>query len=477
MSLRWRPRSVRLRLALWYAAAVALVLLIYAVGVYMFVRNSLRDELDRTLHDDFEMVEQLLDTKTSDPAAWPTIAGHHDDGAEPVRWVEVWSPVGHLQFRSAGMEELPLPASAPAGYEYASVATAAGTRTRTLTAAHTVGSSPFLVRVTRSEERVRHELNELLVGLGLGFPIAVVCAGIGGYHLARRTLRPVERMAAQAQSITADQLRARLPIDNPVDELGHLAIVFNALLGRIEEAFDRLKRFTADASHELRTPLTAIRSVGEVGLREHRDDAAYREVIGSMLEEADRLTRLVDSLLFLSRADSGHTTVKQESVPLLELAREVAGHLLVLAEDRNQSIVVDAGAPTEAQVDPMLLREALVNIVDNAIKYSPAGAEIRIRVISKQQGGPAIEVRDAGPGIDAEHQPRIFDRFYRVDEGRSRDRGGSGLGLAIARWAVEANGGRIEVESERGRGSVFRIVLVSGGAEESPFVPREPGKA
>jgi len=178
-----------------------------------------------------------------------------------------------------------------------------------------------------------------------------------------------------------------------------------------------------------------------------------------MLEEADRLTRLVDSLLFLSRADSGHTPVKREQVQLLELAREVAAHLMVLAEDRNQSLVVDGDASTTAQVDPVLLREALVNIVDNAIKYSPPGAEIRIRVISSQQGGQAIEVVDAGPGIDAQHHARIFDRFYRLDEGRSRERGGSGLGLAIARWAIDANGGRIEVESEPGRGSLFRIVL------------------
>jgi heavy metal sensor kinase len=465
VSHRWRLSSVRLRLALWYSAAVALVLLIYAAGIYAFVRNNLRSELDRELHDDFEEVEQLLDARRSESGAWPSESGHHADDAEPVRWLEVWSPVGKLRFRSSWMEELPAPASAPSGYEYASVATRAGTPTRTLTAAHMVGSTQYLVRVTRSEEGVRHDLNELLAGLGLGLPIAMICAGLGGYHLAKRALRPVESMTDQAQSITADQLRVRLPVHNPNDELGHLAIVFNALLGRIEEAFDRLQRFTGDASHELRTPLTAIRSVGEVGLREHRDGAAYREVIGSMLEEADRLTRLVDSLLFLSRADSAHTAVKRESVQLAELAREVGGHLSVLAEERNQSIVVDAEASAEAQVDPVLLREALVNIVDNAIKYSPASTQICIRVISRDQGGPAIEVIDAGAGIDPEHHSRIFDRFYRVDQGRSRDRGGSGLGLAIARWAVEANGGRIEIESEPGRGTLFRIVLAAAGLD------------
>lgn len=332
---------------------------------------------------------------------------------------------------------------------------------RTLTGAHSVGASEFVIRVTRSEERVRHELNELLMGLGLGLPIAVVLAGIGGYQLARRALRPVEHMTEQAQSITADRLRARLPVENPGDELGRLATVFNEMLHRIEEAFDRLRRFIADASHELRTPLTAIRSVGEVGLRERHDGAAYREVIGSMLEEADRLTGLVDRLLFLSRADSGRTSVRRELVPLLALAREVTGHLSVLAEERAQTIDVEGEASIEARADPMLIREALINLVDNAIKYSPRGAQVRVRVFSDGREGAVLEVTDAGPGIDPEHHTRIFERFYRVDQGRSRDHGGSGLGLAIARWAVEANGGRIELESEVGRGSTFRIVFAS----------------
>ncbi|MCA1562691.1 MAG: HAMP domain-containing protein [Acidobacteria bacterium] len=421
---RWRPRSVRLRLALWYSAAVGLVVLIYAAGVYTFVSRSLREELDRSLHDDFEIVEQSLETaRASDATAWSPEQGHHTDGSEPVRWSEVWGPVGQLRFRSPGLEERPAPPTAAAGYEYASVVGAAGMPLRTLSGAHSVGASEFVVRVTRSEEGVRHELNELLMGLGLGLPIAVVLAGVGGYQLARRALRPVEHMTEQAQSITADHLRARLPVDNPDDELGRLATVFNEMLNRIEEAFERLRRFTADASHELRTPLTAIRSVGEVGLRERDGGAAL--------------------------------------VPLLALAREVTGHLSVLAEERAQTIDVEGEASIEARADPMLIREALINLVDNAIKYSPRGARVHVRVFSDGREEAALEVTDTGPGIDPEHHARIFERFYRVDQGRSRDQGGSGLGLAIARWAVAANGGRIELESEVGRGSTFRIVLAS----------------
>ncbi|MGH9321846.1 MAG: heavy metal sensor histidine kinase [Vicinamibacteria bacterium] len=459
MTARWRLRSVRSRLALWYSVAVALAVLIYAAGVYAFVRNSLREELDRALHDDFEIVEEWLEDAGSEKAGWPREPGRHTDGSEPIRWIEVWSPLGHLRFRSSGMEELPAPATAPTAYLYASAVTKAGTRTRMLTGTHSVGESQFVVRVTRSEERVRHELNELLVGLGVGLPVAMLFAGIGGYHLARRALMPVERMTEQAQSITADRLGARVPVDNPDDELGRLATVFNEMLQRIEESFDRLRRFTADASHELRTPLTAIRSVGEVGLREERDVAAYREVIGSMLEEVDRLTGLVDRLLLLSRADSGHTALRRVHLPLLGVAREVGSHLAVLAEERGQTINVSGDPSIEADVDAFWLREGLVNIVDNAIKYSPRGAEIRVRVVGRGPSESAIEVVDAGPGVSAEQHARIFDRFYRVDEGRSRERGGSGLGLAIARWAIEANGGRIEVESIAGCGSSFRIVL------------------
>jgi heavy metal sensor kinase len=455
---RWRPRSVRLRLALWFGASVVIVVLAYAVGVYLFVSRSLREELDRALHDDFESVEQWLEGRAGFNAASPFAREQHADGLQPFRGVEVWTPSGQLRFRSAGLEERP-PAFSGSDYQYVSTVSKAGRRLRTLTGAHSVGTADYIVRVTRSQERIRHELNELLLGLGLGWPLAAVLAAAGGYHLARQTLMPIEHMTDQAQSITADRLRVRLAVDNPDDELGRLATVFNQMLQRIEEAFDRLSRFTADASHELRTPLTAIRSVGEVGLRDHHAPAGYRDVIGSMLEEADRLTALVGSLLFLSRADSGGNSINPSVVPLLSLATEVTEHLSVLAEERGQSIDVNGDASLQAITDPILLREALINMVDNAIKYSPRFGRIGVFVHAESAHHVAISVSDAGPGIAIEHQPRIFERFYRVDDGRSRDQGGSGLGLAIARWAAEACGGKIELHSELGRGSTFRIVL------------------
>jgi len=266
--------------------------------------------------------------------------------------------------------------------------------------------------------------------------------------------------------ITAERLGQRLPTENPDDELGHLAIVFNDTFARLERSFDQLRRFTADASHELRTPLTAIRSVGEVGLREHRSASSYREIIGSMLEEADRLGRLVDSLLTLSRADAGHLKLSPERVDLTELVQGVINHLGVLAEEKRQSIFLETSAPIEVRVDRLVLRQAIINLLDNAIKYSPDGSRIRIIV----RGGPheaVVEVIDRGAGIGPEDIERIFDRFYRIDKGRSRELGGTGLGLSIARWAVEVHGGKIEVESQEGLGSTFRIVLPIRDRHES----------
>jgi heavy metal sensor kinase len=265
-------------------------------------------------------------------------------------------------------------------------------------------------------------------------------------------------MTERARTINAERLQDRLPVDNPQDELGRLATVFNDTLSRLESSFERMRRFTSDASHELRTPLTAIRSVGEVGLRGRRDEGAYREIIGSMLEEADRLALLVDRLLTLSRADARRGKLSSDVVDLAILAEEVAEQLDVLADEKHQSLNLEIKSHPTWIGDRLVLRQALLNLVDNAIKYSPEGAEITVR-LDQQSNDAVLEVSDTGPGIPEELQSRIFDRFYRVDESRSRNNGGTGLGLSIAKWAVEANGGQLTMESRHGHGCTFRITL------------------
>jgi heavy metal sensor kinase len=308
------------------------------------------------------------------------------------------------------------------------------------------------------EARLEQQLDEILVVLVLGLPLVVGLAGVGGYVLARRALMPIDHLATDARRITAERLHERLSVPNAHDEIGRLAAVINDTFARLESSFNQLRRFTADASHELRTPLAVVRGIGELGLGETRTPAEYKEAIGSMLEEVDRLTRLVDTLLQLARGDAGTVRLSPERADLSDLARGVVTSLSVLAEERRQRIHVDAPVAVNVLVDRLVLRDAIANVIDNALKYAPAESAIRVAV--ERDGAQAVlTIADEGPGIPAEHRSRIFDRFYRVDEGRSREMGGTGLGLAIAKWAVEANGGTIALVSNAHPGTTFRIAL------------------
>ena len=453
---RIQPRSVRVRLTLWYVGVMLLVLGVYAGAVYTVVRNNSSQRLDDHLRDDFDWASDMLAQRPDG-----TIAPYDETGEGDSPWLQVYGLNGELLYKTPEARRNPVPSSgalAKQADEHIVTVPNVSPPYRVMSGGARIGGRPVVVQVARSEASIIQDQRQLLYILMLGLPAAVALAGIGGYGLARRALAPVDRMAERARSINAEQLNARLPIDNPDDELGRLATVFNETFARLESSFDRMRRFTADASHELRTPLTAIRSVGEVGLRGRRDEAAYREIIGSMLEEVDRLALLVDRLLMLSRADTGEAKLSMDIVDVRLLAEEVAEQLGVLAEEKEQSIQVRFETAPSWIGDRVVLRQALLNLVDNAIKYTPAGGSIEIRV-AQAADGTTIEVSDTGPGIPAELQSRIFDRFYRVDRARSRENGGTGLGLAIAKWAVEVNGGHLTLESAGGAGSKFRITL------------------
>jgi heavy metal sensor kinase len=472
MSAWWKRRSIRARLALWHTATLAIVLAAFAVAVFAFVRHVLSEELTDQLHDDFEAAEEKIETG----ASGVRLSGprHNDARDQQELWAEIWTLDGRLLWHSTRSEIAAIvgvPASGAATYRVESLRSRTGEHLRAMTETVEAGANPAVLRMARSEEPMRHELRELVIGIVFAFPLAVALAGIGGARLARQSLRPLERMADRARTITAERLDDRLPVDNPNDELGRLATIFNETLSRLERSFDQLRRFTADASHELRTPLTAIRSVGEVGLSERVDVSTYRDVIGSMLEETDRLTRLVDTLLVLSRADAGQAPLQRERIDLSELAQEVVSTLGVLAEEKRVSISVHAPDMVEASIDRLLIFEALVNLVDNAVKYSPEGEKVALNVQWSDQGAQ-IDVIDHGPGIPEEHRERIFDRFYRVDKARSRRLGGSGLGLSIAQWVIQAHAGTLVLASTGPEGSVFRITLPRGVQGSVPTAGR-----
>jgi signal transduction histidine kinase len=233
------------------------------------------------------------------------------------------------------------------------------------------------------------------------------------------------------------------------------------MFARLEQSFEQLRRFTSDASHELRTPLAAIRSVGEVGLQKDGSREEYRDIIGNMLEETNRLTRLVESLLTLSRADAGQIHLQKTPVSVMALLRQSSELLEVLAEEKQQRIVLEGDEHTQVAADALLLRQAFVNILHNAIKYSPANGIIQVSVASNSHETVLVSIRDSGPGVRAEHRDKVFDRFYRAEPGRGRDSGGAGLGLAIVKWVVQSHSGKIHLDSPPDGGSTFVIQLPS----------------
>jgi len=457
-----RPRHIRTRLTLWYLGILALTLSLYAAAALGLLYGTQREDLEDALRADQEFVAEHL---------WIARPGtlrfqRHLQELEGPALIEVQSADGAILFRSAalGGDSLAVARTPSAGSaESTAVVRAGGQLLRVRSERHTVEGATLHVSIGRSESELRQQWRKALGGLLLGLPVALVLAGLGGNWLARRALRPIDRMAQQADRMSAENLAERLPVDNPNDELGHLARVFNAALARIEDSFAELRRFTADASHELRTPLTSLRAVGEVALREPPDLHAYREAIGSMLEEVDDLSHLVDSLLMLSRAEAGAEPLAMESLSLLECAQGSVSLLEVLAEEKEQTLRATGDASIRVRGNADMLKRAFVNLIDNAIKYSPQQGHISLDILRIDAGLAAVEIRDQGSGIAKEHQSKVFERFYRADAGRSREAGGAGLGLAIAERVVRLHGGRIELESEPGRGSTFRVVLPESG--------------
>jgi heavy metal sensor kinase len=460
----WERRSLRLRLTLWYAITSTIILLALGGMLLFVVHGRLVSQMDRQLRGDFEMVESRVARDSAGNLRWLGY-GHDEDEVEWEKqtgpWFEILSPTGSMLLREGPSRDWEAISSLTHRGDAVAPFSAEMQRhlhVRVLENSTRIADEPVVLRVFRSEAELRRAMAELGAVLAFGLPLAVALSAAGGYLIAHRSLSPMSQIAARARQITAESLEGRLPVPNPHDELGQLATVFNATLARLENSFAELRRFTADASHELRTPLTALRAVGEAALRpDAGDPKSLREALSSMLEETRRLSDLVDALLLLARADTGVIIASQQQVDLAELLSEVRDTLLVLAEEKSQQLEIVAGQLT-VRADRELLRLALLNLVHNAIRYSAEGLLISLRV-RRRDANAVVEVVDQGPGIAPQHQQKVFDRFYRIDQARSRASGGAGLGLAIARWAIERQGGHVELESELGRGSLFRIVM------------------
>jgi heavy metal sensor kinase len=451
--------SIRCRLTLWNTLGLGLVLLGFAVLVYFLLQRALYQQIDRKLLAGMEQIQQdrRLEEAPRDRLSHWIVELHEHEAVFAV----VYGSNGQILERTQELAEMSVPAppaSPSPGLELHDAALPALGRQRVLFAHMSLAGRDHTVLLMTSLADVDHELTHVLTALLMAVPVALLVAGGMGYLLARKALAPVEQLRRQTVSVTAEHLERRLPVFNPTDELGGLAVAINEMIGRLERSFTEVRRFTADASHELRTPLTALRTEAEVALRRSSLGPEERHLLGSILEECQRLTRLTDQLLILSREDAGVAPRVSETVELAELVRGVVETMRPLAEEQGVSLDGEAEAPVTVNGDPGRLRQVFYNLIENSIKYTPAGGEVEVRVAGRNNHA-VVTVRDTGIGIPAEDLSRVFDRFYRVDKARSREQGGTGLGLSIARSIVIAHGGTLELASSAGKGTTCTVLL------------------
>jgi heavy metal sensor kinase len=335
-----------------------------------------------------------------------------------------------------------------------------------------VANRQYLVEVGVSTERTEETLRQVLLLLAVGLPIAVCIAVSGGFILVRRALKPVSRIAHKAEDISQHNLSERLPVVRTGDELERLSTSLNLMITRLEDAIRGSKRFVADASHELRTPLTVLRGELESLAQDAQLQVHIRESLGSMLEEVDRLAEIVEGLLALSKLDAGEASSERVEFDLGDLATTTAEQMSLLAEDKHITVICEAEPHVMVEGDRARMKQVVVNLLDNAIKYTPNGGRVLLK-ISREGREAILDVADNGVGIPADALPHMFKRFFRVDDSRSRDQGGAGLGLSIVKSICSAHGADVEVESAPGEGSSFRVRQpLAGEQARHSFRPR-----
>ena len=320
------------------------------------------------------------------------------------------------------------------------------------------GNPDYLIEFGQLLDPVETMLNHLFLQLVLGMPLAIVIIAGGGYLLVRRALTPVEQITRAAEQITQHNLSERLPVANTGDEIERLSVSLNRMIGRLDDAFQNSKRFVADASHELRTPLTVLRGELEGLAEDSRVGSEWRERAASLLEEAIYLSKVVEQLFTLSRLDAGEAQSEWTRFDLSELARTTADQMGLLAEDKEIKIKFSASEPTMVEGDRVRLKQVVVNLLDNAIKYTPSAGAIELRVF-KTNGHAMLEVADNGIGIPEAALIHVFDRFYRVDQSRGNGSESAGLGLSIVKSICSAHGAQVEAQSTVGKGSRFRVKI------------------
>ncbi|NIQ37156.1 MAG: heavy metal sensor histidine kinase [Proteobacteria bacterium] len=462
-------QSIRFRLTLWYVAILALILCSFSGFLYLTLSRSLHQYMDAKI----KSIADFIAASYSSPYAK---YGRNLDrlieeatGMRPTgKFIQVLDGKGRIGLKSGNLGKFQLPISRQASTNaakgrltYETNRTIAAWPIRIVTVPIVEGRLiTNIVQVGSSLEDVEKALKTLLLILSITIPSLLAVASLGGHFLANRALRPVDEVSNTARAITSHNLNRRIRIKKTKDEIGRLAETFNEMISRLDESFRKTRQFSADASHELKTPLTVLKGEIEVALRRARAGDEYRAILGSNLEEINNMTRIVDDLLLLSRADSGEVPLTKSTVDLSDFLSEIQVQAQLLATSRSIDVYFHDNQKVFTLADPLRLKSMMLNLVENGIKYSLDGGRIDI-TLEQNDGFAVITVTDQGIGIPQEALPHIFDRFFRVDKARSRQEGGSGLGLSICKWIAEAHGGSISAKSELGKGSAFIVRIPS----------------
>ena len=458
--------SIRFRLTAWYAGLLTLVYVLFAALLMQSVQSYLEANVLDTQARRARQIASTLVTPLA-PEAEATLGAQVKALYSPElsdRFIRVTRADGSALYRSGEPSdhsfvpaEVP-PASATWARELRRKQALPDGRALLVAAVHAGRDATYTVEVGVSTASIGALLRQLLWLTALGLPVIVVVAVSGGYLLVKRTLAPVERIASKAELITHHNLAERLPVVRTGDELERLAISLNHMISRLDDAFQQSKRFVADASHELRTPLTVLRSELE-SLAHHPPPASDPyERLGSLLQPVERLSKTVERLFALSRLDAGEAQTEWVEIDLGELVASTAEQMLLLAADKGITVTCEAHGHVMVSGDRSRLKQVVVNLLDNAIKYTPAHGAVHLRVAAAE-GRVVLSVEDSGVGIPAEALPHVFERFYRVDTTRSDATGGAGLGLAIVKTICDAHGAAVRVASALGRGSSFHVTF------------------
>lgn len=498
-------RSIRFKLTLYYSLIVGGTLLVFAVASYFYTEQNLMTSLDRSLYQEVVWLKNFIEPqakrvrakkqrvkpsqKTDKNKAAPAKEIRKSDeivmknvDSLDAEYDALWNEIHEHSLRTSKKQIIQIRDrngdliwKTGLGKEEIQFDDIPQDITKLVTIWNVQGQP---LRLAVSQDRFMKvyvaypisEINDLLNNLFSIFifliPVALIVSVGGGWFLAARSLKPVDDITKAARAITAQNLDRRIQYTGIDDELGRLVATFNDMISRLQLSFSQIQQFSSDASHELRTPLTILRGELELALRSKRNSPEeYRKVLASALEETIRMTTIVDNLLTLTKADMGTSYIKMQDVWLRTIIQELHEDSEILAERKKISVSIGSLDDTLVTGDPVRLRQLFLNLIDNAIKYTPEHGTVELSLL-RENGHAKVRVKDSGIGIPKEDIGKIFDRFYRVDKARSRELGGSGLGLSISKWITEIHGGSIAVESEVNRGSIFTVSL--------PLKPQTP---